>query len=291
MLAHPIVHNSNFNHADSDFGLEFERSGSVDAAESESVVSLDSRASSVPPDDLQVPLQLPHLPLPLPLPLQQQHSLTKRKQSVAQERPAKRRLSDSSIDSNTLPKNFKLGTRLLAHSHAQLTKLLLQIAEKRMGDAGQGNYTEIENEIKDSVAVLTKLLPPIRQNQNSNSMNASTNNSSSRDSSWFRKSAGAISQIKAVVLKHAQNIVDGAMYRDYITFFAPLALTTAETLPRWDDPKKINFSKRFTQALSKCVVSDTPTGSMMVSKLELDALVRLVKECKGFNEELGEFRG
>ncbi|KAJ3082572.1 hypothetical protein HDU99_002229, partial [Rhizoclosmatium hyalinum] len=161
------------------------------------------------------------------------------------------------------------------------------------------DYTEIENEIKDSVAVLTKLLPPIRQNQNSNSMNASTNNSSSRDSSWFRKSAGAISQIKAVVLKHAQNIVDGAMYRDYITFFAPLALTTAETLPRWDDPKNNKLQQAIyrkvasglKQALSKCVVSDTPTGSMMVSKLELDALVRLVKECKGFNEELGEFRG
>ncbi|KAJ3014165.1 UNVERIFIED_CONTAM: hypothetical protein HDU68_000401 [Siphonaria sp. JEL0065] len=251
----------------------------------------------------------------------------------------RRRSSDSSVNSNlsassttSALKHFKLGSRLLAHSHAQITKLLLQIVERRSGDPEfeqdlldllpcKVDHANVETEIKESLSVLNKMLPPIRpndHNQNSNHNNSNNNNSNSnnnaspRDSSWFRKSSGALTQIRTIVLKHSQNILEAQMYRDYVTFFAPLALSTAENLPHWDDPK----NNKLQQAIYRRIASGlkTSVGKIKVIgvldgddtnaattcdifanggvlKEELETLVRTVKSCRGFNEELGEFRG
>ncbi|KAI9330209.1 hypothetical protein BDR26DRAFT_871737, partial [Obelidium mucronatum] len=180
------------------------------------------------------------------------------------------------------------------------------------------DYKEIETEVKDALALVTKMLPVRQQHSNSNNNNntshksslgtTSTQQSTSRDSSWFRKASGALSQVKNLIQKHSQNLLEGQMYKDYITFFSPLALEVADSLPIWDDPKNNKLSQTIYRricsglrlSLSKIKVIDgsadtsASTGSVPLTcgvlADELDILVRHVKRCKGFNEELGEFR-
>ncbi|KAJ3067394.1 hypothetical protein HDU98_009376 [Podochytrium sp. JEL0797] len=153
--------------------------------------------------------------------------------------PQKRRPSNTTAAN----KNFEFGSRLIAHSHSQITKLLLQLVERRTaaGDLDfqsdlmlllppKVDYSAIESEIKDSLATLTKFLPPLRTT-------VTPQTPSPRDSTWFRKCSGALSHLRNCMSKHSQNLLDGQMYRDYIVFFAPLALETADAVPVWDDPR------------------------------------------------------
>ncbi|KAJ3240351.1 hypothetical protein HDU81_004019 [Chytriomyces hyalinus] len=233
-------------------------------------------------------------------------------------------------------KRIKLGSRLMAYSHAQITSLVLQLAEKKKSDPvfqheliqllpQRVDTEEIEREVNEALGVLAKIMPhnrshyPLSNNkqvgivqgngslpvlfgsdgnlpdQMNSPMSLSNNNGNKNctvkkpsqhrnsasnasvapvsqnpgDSSWFRRSSGALARIKAVIFKHSTNLIQAGLYADYITFFAPLALQTADILPIWDDPKNNKLPQTIYRrvaaslrvAVARCHVTDLETLS------------------------------
>ncbi|KAJ3256348.1 hypothetical protein HDU77_003188 [Chytriomyces hyalinus] len=270
----------------------------------------------------------------------------KRKMSVSDSAHSTDSTERRGSDASTVPdsaheepsKRIKLGSRLMAYSHAQITRLVLQLAEKKKSDPvfqheliqllpQRVDTEEIEREVNDALGILAKIIPPNRSyyqllsnnkqsagivqsngslqilfgsdanhpDQMNSPVSLSNNNANKNctvkkpsqhrnlalnasvaplsqnpgDSSWFRRSSGALARIKAVIFKHSTNLIQAGLYADYITFFAPLALQTADILPIWDDPKHNKLPQTIYRrvaaslrvAIARCRVTDLETLS------------------------------